>query len=235
MRIEDMTRDEFSAAIDRDPVIIIPLGATEAHGPHLPLGTDSIQPEWVADRLAQRIGGLVAPPIRYGMHSSTRNMPGTIDISFDTLHHLILDILESLVRNGVKRFLLLSGHAGGSHMAAIKEACRRVAMSYGSRIMLLTDYEIADELESQRSVGARDGHGGVIETSRVMHIRPELVKEQRGRGEFISHGYMVMPDPERCFPQGFAGDASQASADLGKELNEYVVRRLEELIVRDGL
>ncbi len=235
MRIEDITRDEFSAAMDRDPVVILPLGATEAHGPHLPLGTDSLQPEWVADRLAERIDALVAPPVRYGMHSSTRNMPGTIDLSFETLYHLISDILESLVRNGAKRFLVLSGHAGGSHMTAIKEACRRTAMAYGSRIMFLSDYDLAAELAPSRGVATGDGHGGEVETSRVMHIRPDLVREDRPKGEYISHGYMVLPDPECCFPQGFAGEPGRATAKLGEELDWHVVKRLEELMMRDGL
>jgi len=89
LHIEEMTTTELKKEIDRNPVVILPVGATEAHGPHLPLGTDSFQPEAVADMLASRIGGLVAPPIKYGHHSSTRNMVGTIGISFDTLRALV--------------------------------------------------------------------------------------------------------------------------------------------------
>ncbi len=234
-RIEELTRDEFSQAIDRDPVIILPLGATEAHGRHLPLGTDSLQPEWVADRIAERAGALVAPPVRYGMHSSTRNMPGTIDISFDTLHHLVLEILESLVRNGGKRFLVLSGHAGGSHAAAIKEACRRIVTAYGAKVMFICDYELAAEKAIRSGVDPLDGHGGAVETARVMHIEPRLVKEDRRKGEYISHGYMVLPDPEICFPEGIAGDPAAASEEMGRELNEHVVERLLDIMARDGL
>lgn len=234
MRIENMTRDDFAATMEKDPLIILPLGATEAHGPHLPLGTDSLQPEWVADRLAEKITALVAPPLHYGMHSSTRNMPGTIDISFETLHQILFEILESFVRQGGKRFLVLSGHAGSTHMAAVTEACRRIVYNYGVKLMLLSDYSIADELAAGK-VSPGDGHGGAVETSRIMHIRPELVKKMQDKGYYQSKGYMVIPNPETCFPQGYAGDLSEASAELGKELDEGIVNTLIRMIEREGL
>jgi creatinine amidohydrolase len=225
-----MTTSELEAELARHPVVILPIGATEAHGPHLPLGTDSFQPEAVADMLAERIGGLVAPPIKYGHHSSTRNMIGTLGISFDTLRALVRDVLRALVADGFSKIVVLSGHAGHVHMAALKVAAEEVVGGGGVKIMLLTDYDLAWEISDEMGVRDEDGHGGLIETSRIMAIAPDLVKEKRGRGEFRDQEYMMVPNPEICFPDGFAGPADKATADLGARVNEHVVDRLEELI-----
>ena len=233
LRIEEMTTVEFEEALERDPVVILPVGATEAHGPHLPLGTDSLQPETIADMLAERIGGLVAPPIRYGHHSSTRNMVGTVAIGFDTLRSLVRDVLSSLVADGVGKILLLSGHAGQVHMAALKVAVDDVIMEREVRIMLLTDYDLAWEISEELDIRDMDGHGGLVETSRIMAIAPDLVKEERGDGEFRNPEHMILPDPERCYPQGFVGPASRATAALGNRINQHVVDRLEDMIRRN--
>lgn len=209
------------------PVIILPIGATEAHGPHLPLDTDSVQPESIADMLAKRVGGLVAPPIRYGQHSSTRNMPGTLSIRFETLQELVYDVLSSLVRNGADNIVVLSGHAGAAHMTALKLACERVVHESDIKLMLLADYDLAKE-SVPHAIG--DGHGGLVETSRVLAVDKDKVKKAKKRGRFVDKSYMVVPNPETCYPDGFVGDAPNASAELGRRINDYVVDRLVDLI-----
>jgi len=230
LRMEEMTAEEFLAKMDEDTLVIVPLGATEAHGIHLPLGTDTFQPQWVADRLAEKIGALVAPALPYGNHSSTRNMPGTINLQFDTLRAVMRDILFSLADNGVKRILLLSGHAGSAHMTAIREAAKDLVALRPVKVMFLTDYDLAGEYGSRCGVDPHDGHGGAMETARVMAIRPDTVRSRMVKGEFVDPGYLVLPNPEICFPQGMAGDPSTASAEMGEKMNLYIVDRLAELI-----
>jgi creatinine amidohydrolase len=233
MRIDEMTSDEFAEAVERDPVVILPMGATEAHGPHLPLGTDAFQPEAIADAVAERINGLVAPPIKYGQHSSTRNLPGTIGITSSTLRAMVVDILESLHRNGIRKVVIISGHAGSVHMAMIKDACEDVVRRYQMDVTFLADYDIGRNLQEEIGAGPGDGHGGMMETSRIMALRPDLVPRNRTKGEFVSSGYSVLSDPERCYPQGFVGDAAKASAQAGKRLNDYIIDALSDLIRRD--
>ncbi|MFW5914454.1 MAG: creatininase family protein, partial [Thermoplasmatota archaeon] len=230
--IEELTRDELEERLKGDPVIVLPVGATEAHGPHLPTGTDSLQPEHVADRLAERLNGLVAPPIRYGHHSSTKNMVGTLAIGSDTLRSLVGDVLISLARNGATRVVVLSGHAGSVHMAALKVACEEAVRGLDLKVMLLTDYELASELSEDLGIPAGDSHGGLVETSRVMSIAPHLVKGERKKGTFVDQEYMILPNPEVCFPQGFAGRADLATVETGDRLNRHVVDRLEGIVRR---
>lgn len=232
MHIEEMTTTELKKEIDRNPVVILPVGATEAHGPHLPLGTDSFQPEAVADMLASRIGGLVAPPIKYGHHSSTRNMVGTIGISFDTLRALVREVMEALIADGIRKIVVLSGHAGHVHLAALKVAAEEVVAGGEVSVMLLADYDLAWEVSEEMGMKGDDGHGGLIETSRIMAIAPDLVRDGRGRGEFVDQEHMVIADPEVCYPQGYAGPAEDASPELGRKVNDHVVNRLEDIIRR---
>lgn len=230
MKIEEMTSEQLKEALTHDPVVILPVGATEAHGPHLPLGTDSLQPEAVAEMVARRIGALIAPPIRYGHHSSTRNMIGTLDITFDTLRALVRDVLLSLVRNGFRKIVVLSGHAGHAHMAALRVAASEVVRQHRVRLMLLTDYEIIWDFSEELGIPAGDGHGGMVETSRIMAIAPHLVGGKRGRGKFIDQSFMIIPDPEICYPDGFVGRADLASCETGDRINEFVVERIVSLI-----
>jgi len=230
MRIEEMSAEEYARALGRDPIVIIPIGATEAHGSHLPLGTDSYQPEAMADMIAARVDGLVAPMVRYGHHSSTRNMPGTISIQFDTLRSVMKDILESLIEDGVRRFVIVSGHAGRGHMTALRLASEEVVRKHEVRLMLLTDYDLAWELSEELGCTGADGHGGLVETSRVMAIRPDLVGEERGHGRLVDLGFMVVADPERIYPDGYAGPADRATGELGRKINEHIVERLVAMI-----
>lgn len=233
MRIEEMTSAEFAEAVEGDPVVILPIGATEAHGPHLPLGTDAFQPEAIADVVAERVNGLVAPAIKYGQHSSTRNLPGTIGVTSSTLRALIIDILESLHRNGIRKIVIISGHSGSVHMAMIKDACEDVVRRYQMNVIFLADYDLGKSVQEEIGAGPGDGHGGMMETSRIMAIRPDLVPRNRTRGEFVSAGYSVVSDPERCYPQGFVGDASKANLQAGKRLNDYIADALTDLIRKD--
>ena len=89
---DDLSMIEAKRAAEEGKVVIIPCGSIEEHGDHLPLCTDSLQAEFVALSVAQKTSCLVAPPLRYGLCSSTRNFPGTITITFDTLRSIMTDI-----------------------------------------------------------------------------------------------------------------------------------------------
>ena len=165
MRLDSLSSVQFKEVMAKKPVVLLPIGATEAHGGHLPLCTDSVQPEYVADAVAKLIGGIVAPPIRYAHHSSTKNMPGTLSISFLTTMHLTIDVLNSLIDNGADKIVIISGHAGSSHINALRQGCAEVAEKRAVKIMLLSDYDLVDEFPIDQT---GDGHGGMVETSRAV-------------------------------------------------------------------
>ena len=225
---------EAEKAAKDGKIVIIPCGSIEEHGTHLPLCTDSLQAEYVALGVAKKTGCLVAPPLRYGLCNSTRNFPGTITITFDSLRSIMTDILEDFVRNNFKRLLVITGHAGGSHMTAIRLAAKTVITNHQNeegrpRIMVCSDYDFAFDLKGIE-FDARDSHAGTIETSRVMAIRSDLVNGEGEKNFPNLPRFEVVPDPERYFPSGVMGDPTVAASEKGQKINEYVIEQVAKLV-----
>ena len=234
--LDQLSTTEAKEAAEAGIVVIFPVGSVEEHGDHLPLCTDSLQAEHIALKVAKKTKCLIAPPLRHGICNAGRNFPGTISLNFDTLHRIARDVLSELVRNGFNRIIILTGHAGSSHMTALKLAAQDVlqqspnAKERKTRIMVLSDYDFAEELKDKLGVPPKDGHAGAIETSRVMDINPELV---RGRGKAFYPAFPrfeVVVDPERYFPEGVMGDPTAASASKGRQINKYVVEQVAKLV-----
>jgi creatinine amidohydrolase len=231
--IEDITSSEFAKLAKKKPLVVIPFGSVEEHGSHLPLCTDAFQAEEIAMRVAEKFDALVCPTIKYGECVSTRNFPGTISISSETLRHLARDLVSELARNGIDKIMILTGHAGGAHMAALKEgAMGVVAKDSRLKVMLLSDYDLAYQLLG-KEVPATDGHGGLIETSRIMNIRPELVGTARPKGTDARPRFMLVQDAEKYNPTGIVGDTRSASAATGKKLDDYIVNELSKLVAEN--
>jgi creatinine amidohydrolase len=233
---DELSMKEAETRAKAGSVVIFPIGSVEEHGYHLPLCTDSLQPEYVALEVAKKTGCLVAPPLRYGVCNSARGFTGTVSISFDALHKMARDILEEFIRNRFTRILVLSGHSGQAHMAALRLAAQEVVWQHEKespekrpRIMVCSDYDFAYELKG-KYFSEKDGHAGTIETSRVMAIKPELIKA-RGRKSFPEFPrFEIAPDPERYFPTGVIGDPTAASPEKGRIINKYVVREVVKLV-----
>ena len=234
--LDELSTKEAEKAAKEGAVVIFPVGSVEEHGDHLPLCTDSIQPEYIALEVAKKTSCLVAPPFRYGICNATRNFPGTLTIQFDTLYNLARDVLSELVRNGFSRIIVLSGHAGNSHMVALRLAAQEVvikndgAVEEGKiRIMVLSDFDFAEEL-TPKYADVNDGHAGTLETSRIMAIKPELVKVKGEASVWQMPRFEVVAHPERYFPSGVNGDPTAASADKGQKINEYIIEQVEKLV-----
>ena len=231
---DELSMPEAEKAAKDGKVIIIPCGSVEEHGTHLPLCTDSIQAEYIAMKVAQKTDCFVAPPLRYGLCNSTRNFPGTITISFDTLRSIMKDILEEFVRNGFKKILIITGHAGGSHMTAIRFAAKTVITKHmnennKTRIMVCSDYDFAFDIRD-KDLDDRDSHAGTIETSRVMAIRSDLIKGKGTKNYPDLPRFEIIPDPERYFTSGVMGDPTIASSTKGQKINDYIIQQIVKLV-----
>lgn len=229
--LEELSTFEAAEAAKKGTVVIFPLGSMEEHGKHLPLGTDCIQPEYVAVEVAKKTGCLIAPPFRYGICNATRNFVGTLTIKFDTLYRVATDILSELVRSGFYRIIVMSGHAGSSHMVALRLAAQEIVNQNDGkvRIMVLSDFDFAEDVE-EKYAAPGDGHAGTLETSRIMAIKPELVKCKGKAEKWRMPRFEVLAHPEVAFPGGVNGDPAAASAEKGKEINEYIVEQVVKLV-----
>jgi creatinine amidohydrolase len=235
MYLDELSTNEFKKRINRNTVVILPVGIIEEHGTALPLCTDSLQAEHVAEMVAGKIKGYILPSIRYGICSSTKNFPGSISLSFDSMRNLVYDIFSELVRNNVRKIIVISGHAGRMHMSAIRLSAEKIVDEYDVKIIVLSDYELLYDEKGKKflekiGIPEWEGHGGAIETSRVMLSRPDLVKCKGKRFLPKIPKYHILRTPEKYFPEGITGDPSTASKDKGEKITDWVVDEIVRLI-----
>ncbi len=230
MLMEEMSWPEIELGLKETNTVIMPLGATEEHGPHLPVFTDTIQAIEVAKEVAKRTKTFLAPPVHYGICRSTRGFPGTISVSHDGLKAYVYDILKSLYDTGFRKVLLLTGHAGGQHMAALEQACQEAVAELDFRVSLVSLFDLFD---CNIAETPDDGHSGEIETSLMMVLRQDLVKGKPERHFPRRPMFLVLKDVKHLMGNGIMGDPSKASPEKGKAFFEMavqgVLRALEEL------
>jgi len=233
MIIEEMTMTEFEAGLAKSRTVLIPFGSVEEHGPHLPLSTDTIEAYEVCKKAAQQVPLFVAPPVHYGNCRSTACHPGTISITTTTLKQLLKDIIRSLRGHGMRNFIAISGHAGGAHCMALQEAGEELIAEFADiNIAVVTELDLARQ-EGRGIVETQgDSHAGEIETSRIMHTHPHLVKGS-APAETPAFPQGILVRDKRChWPGGVWGDPGKASADKGARLEMLVVGKLVELAGR---
>ena len=234
LRLGEMTSPGF-AALSPKPPLLVPVGIVEEHGPHLPLDSDSIQAVASCEQAAERAGAMVAPLLAYGNCSSTRNFPGSFSLSFDALRAVARDILLDCVRHGIGTVAFVSGHAGGGHMRALKLAAEEVVERHPDlRVLALSDWELLSDFDPKAAAGVDvprwDGHAGAMETSRMLALRPDLVRGSAPAHRVRFPDFLVEKHAERHFPSGVMGDPTLASAELGHAIQEHIVDRLAKLI-----
>ncbi|HWQ18514.1 MAG TPA: creatininase family protein [Methanotrichaceae archaeon] len=221
MLLEEMTWPEIESGLKRSKTIILPVGATEEHGPHLPIITDTAQAVEAAKEAARRRDIFVAPEISYGVCRSTKGFPGTITITRESLCTLAHDVLLSLYDSGFRNIMILTGHAGGQHLSALEEACQRAVAERDFRVSMVSLFDLFD----MSKVEARgDGHAGELETSMMMKIRGDLVKGTPGPNFPPRPRFLVMKDVRHLMGNGIMGDPSRASLDKGKMFFEMAVQ-----------
>ena len=225
-RLLELDSRSFERRLASNPLVIVPVGALEAHGPHLPLGADQVQAEGTALALADRVDALVAPTIPYGSAPGARRFPGTVSLSIAQLETHVAGVLGELARSGVRRMLVLSGHAERGHMAALREAADSTVRDHpGVRIVVLSDYDFVYELRGQESP-ANDGHAGLLETSRVIALAPHLVGPERPVVEYRHSPFVPGAPSPADWPESVIGDTRTASKELGDRVQAYVLDRL---------
>lgn len=228
-------------------IVILPVGSTEQHGPHLPLGADTLQVTEVARRVALRLGAIVAPTIPYGYRSAPRSgggeiFPGTTSLSGEALVLVVRDVLRALVRHGARRIVVLDGHYENNMF--LHEAISLVLEDHPPadlRILkvLWVDPIPAETLEQAWPRGFPGWaleHAAHLETSTLLALRPDLVERSAiaSPGPVDLPAYDVYPQPVDLVPaSGVLSDSSTASADSGERLIAAAVDGLVAVIARE--
>ena len=246
----ELSWPEWEARIQAGAIIFLPLGATEQHGPHLPLNVDVILPTGVAERVARQVGGLVAPTLNYGYKSMPRSgggqrFPGTASLDAATFSHTIRDVIRDMGLHGARRFVILNGHFENAWPSVEGlDLALRDLRAEGIRdvtAMRLEYWDFVtpatlDRIFPDGFPGTELEHASLIETSLMLLLRPDLVAvekiPQEGRAQFPPYD-IHPPPPGYLRASGVLADARGASAQIGQWLMDDHVR-LISAAVREG-
>ena len=233
MILEELTMPAFIEGLTKTRTIIVPFGAVEEHGQHLPLGTDMIHAYELSKETSKHRPLFVAPPVWYGLCRSTSQHAGTITISGDTLKRLAVELATSLYNQGLRNFVLLSGHAGGTHMAALTDAGEAILSNLEkSRVAVLSILDLIAKIPDGIVETENDSHAGEVETSLMLHLRPAHI-DGTSPEEYPSFPTPILVrDKKKFWPGGVWGDPSKASLEKGKTLLQKEIEVLLRLVSR---
>ena len=228
----ELSWPEWAQKIAAGAIIFIPVGATEQHGPHLPLNVDVILPTGVCERVARGGGGLVAPTLPYGFKSMPRSgggqtFPGTTSLDAQTLSLTLRDIIRDLGVHGARRFVIVNGHFENAWITVegLDLALRALRQEgIGDVTAMRLEYwdfvrrETLDRIFPDGFPGTELEHASLIETSLMLLLRPDLVDvskiPQEGRASFPPYDIFPAP-PGYLRATGVLADARGASAEIG--------------------
>ncbi len=218
-------RDLVPAQYD---AVVIPIGTVEAHG-GIPLGTDIIIPEYLADRLARRLGLVVAPTVNYGVTRTLLPYPGSHTVTSATFERYVTELLTGFGRMGFAKVVVVNGHGG--HLSELRAAAQAAYREAGLFTVVLHWWLLAPEA-SVKVFGGEGGHGACEETAGVLVAAPSLVKAERLeglKGATYAKGVFRMPFPR---PVGVRElGVGMPTADVAKA-KEYIAL-IEERCARE--
>lgn len=236
-RLAELTGPEAARRITPESIVVLPMGAVEHHGEHLPLSTDLVMAETLAGRIvdaaaADGIDAWVLPAIGYTKSDEHAWAPGTMWVSGETLMATLTDLGNALEVTGVRRLVFVNGHGG--NVAPLNWALRELRRRNGLATFLFgVSVPAGDGVDGPDELGFGI-HGGWGETSLLMHLRPDLVHEDRfarAVPEWLAErqriGFAGRPVQfgwlSSDFPGGVIGDPTGSSAETGARIAERVV------------
>jgi creatinine amidohydrolase len=229
-----LARRSWTDADDADTdLAVVPVGSTEQHGPHGPLGTDTLTARAVADAGVERCDYevVVAPAIPVGVAEEHRQFTGTLWVSEDNFRAYVRDVVTSLAHHGFDRVVLANGHGG--NVDALREVAGTITRHDDAYAVPFTWFEAVGEHSAEM------GHGGPLETSLLLATDPDLVAIDRlesardggsdGWGEWC-RGVNLAFDSAEFTGNGTVGDPTAASAEWGEELLDLAADALADLL-----
>ena len=235
----EMTNLEVEAFLKNHNTVIVPIGATEQHGPHAPLLTDVLIPQEIARRVAPRIGAVVAPPVNYALSYPHVGFIGLVHIRIPTFMALVEDLCLAFATSGFKRIVFLNGHYDNTY--AIAYACATAAdkLPRDVKAFPVNYWDGMTAADVEEFSGLKNGlHANAGETAAVLAIDPKLVDMERANAEFPPfpeytvntgpvHTAFFFTSPGSVYwatKSGTWGDATKATPEMGERYLEMGVR-----------
>lgn len=230
LRIKFLTQGDVRRALEKDPRLIVPVGTCEQHGPHLPMGCDTMLVERLADLLSEEFGILVAPTIEYGVNVVTAEpFPGNASVRRKTLRRWVNDLLLDWEREGVQEFLILTAHGHAPHQEALGTVVTERARVRVVDILAIELGALVDHAEGPI-------HGGEVDTSLALYVAPDLVRMQEARDFILPEAAVrryrrgtIMRLPS--ISPGSVGQPTRASAEKGRAIFEFIRERIRTRVL----
>lgn len=241
--ISEMSWLEFREAMAMNDMIILPVGSQEEHGPHNPLGTDAILAETMALKIGQRTNTPVAPILPIGCTHNLAAFPGTINVDVNLFRTVVVEICESYIAHGAKRFLIVNGHGGNAN--ALTFACADLHARHENVIAIHSEWWKI--LPTMSDFPCND-HGGKFETSAVLAVDETMVDmskaktvlrknltEQLTYVDKFRFGKVTIPNCgitlDKLTDYGnYGAPAEEASKELGEAMTEAYVDYCAQLV-----
>jgi creatinine amidohydrolase len=231
--LEDLTWPAIAGVVEGgETLCVLPVGAIEQHGRHLPVSTDAEIATALCREASARTGVPLLPTLWCGSsHAHTTTWPGTLSLPPRLLVEVVLELARWVHAGGFKRLLIVNGHVGNA--APLRVAVDEIRARGELRVGLLSWYELTSEIEAEVISDAVDWHAHAAETSLMLHMRPGLVerteiKDDPDRTEGLVLSYTVAETSR----EGLTGAPSRASAEHGAKLFETIVTALAERFER---
>jgi creatinine amidohydrolase len=223
----DLTQPEIAAQFKTNPLVILPAGSVEQHGPHLPTGTDTLAANVIGHAVAERMEGLVLPATPLGVTPMHMPFEGTITLTPDTFMRVVIETCAATARHGAKYLLVLNWHEGNIPSLAI--AAEALHREHGMTVLTVQACYVAEELYGGSCNGLT--HGGEIEALAVLAHRDDLVHLDRiDYSSEHQHGHKmdrlrrtrayqpVLTDIRSIAPTGWFGSPQHATVDKGRRM-----------------
>ncbi|MFQ5704022.1 MAG: creatininase family protein [Gemmatimonadales bacterium] len=229
--IKYLTSDEVGQILQKRAQLIIPVGTTEQHGPHLPLGCDTIIVERLADDLSTEFQILRAPTIEYGVNAAMKSRyPGTASLSRKTLHRLLNDLVASWEAGGIEQFIILTAHGQDPHQEALSTLSSRHATI--STVDIFAVPHIGSDGDSDIPI-----HGGELDTSLLLYVDATLVELGRARDyvplrRYIRRYHRGSPGAMPPDSPGSLGHPTRATIEKGEQLYHVIYERIARRLFR---
>ncbi len=232
-RWDALTLDEVGEHAARGAVVILPVGATEQHGPHLVTGTDSLFAERVAVTSASQTGDVVLPTLPYGCSlGHTDRWPGTLSLHPATLTAVVVELGNWVYRSGFRKLVILNSHAtnGPPCQSAILQLRHELP---SLRLRFISTFDLSGAITARYLEDAEDPHANEAETSLMLHLHPGGVREDRVVDEpDRTEGRVLQYPMPAVSSSGVVGAPSGATAERGEELFAMHVDAFARLLER---
>jgi creatinine amidohydrolase len=245
MKLDELKTTEVDA-LNRDTVVLVPVAAIEQHGPHLPVGTDSMIAQGIGDALDSTMDNklLVTPVLKFGCSEHHMSRAGTVTLAHEQFKEVVIKIIDSLHRHGFKRFIILNAHGGNMAVSGVIGE-KAISLWPDSEVLVTSWFRLAADAirEFVEGEGLTVGHACEFETSLMLHLHPALVDMSKAvddgivpdaeqlRGDLLVGPKAGLAKPfHEITKHGVIGKATLATAEKGRRVLVATVGEYVKLI-----